>query len=178
MKNIKKREIWLPILTLLIGFIISPFQTFFDKIFSDLATKENISEITEKVEEVKSVYIEQIDSLREQLKRESEVLSKQRDLYSKLALSTRVFLEGNDTHRKKEDFSNNYSEMWLWASDEVLQKLNVILAYHILMANGKTITQKQLKESYSNFILEMRKDVGFSNTSLTNKDFLYFKFTE
>ena len=176
MKKFKWSEIIIPFLTLLIGLLISPIKSYLEKDFSDLATKKNISDITQKVEEVKSFYTSRLDSLRESLSRESEVLSRRRDIYTKIAKSARVFIRANVTNERREDFLNNYSEIWLWAPDKVIKKLNAFLDLQIRNARGEIVSQKVLKGTYNEFILEMRRDAGFTNTRLRNNEFKYFYF--
>jgi hypothetical protein len=176
MKKIKWTEILFPLLTLLIGFLLSPIKSYYEKEFADLAAKKNISEITEQIEKVKLFYTAKIDTLREELNRKSEVYNRRRDIYAKIAKSTRVFMQGNVTNERKDEFLNNYSEIWLWAPDNVLKKINKFMVIQRKIGKGEKINQEDLKRTYTEFILEMRKDVGYEFTKLRIDEFQYFYF--
>ena len=85
MNKSKIYQILLPILTLLIGFILSPFESYLDKDFEDLATKKNISEITEKIESVKIQYLEKLELIKSELSKRSDIIQRKRVLYSDIA---------------------------------------------------------------------------------------------
>jgi len=91
--------------------------SYFKKKGENLATKEDIAEITKQIEQVKMEFTTK-----------SQVLFKKRETYEKIVQSLRIFIQGNEaTGSDKKQMLDAYSTAWLWASDLALKKLN----YHI-----------------------------------------------
>lgn len=162
----------LNILVIIAVCIIFLFRRFYipsylNKKGENLATKEDIAEITRKIEKIKIEFASQ-----------AHTLIKKREVYEKIVSGMSVFIEG---HPKTEEDKNQmliaYSLAWLWANDGVIKKINYHLDLQIQRsANPNSINQDELKKSYTDCILEMRKDSGYSDTNLAGQDFHFVKF--
>ena len=129
----------------------------------NLATKEDISQITEKVESVKSIY-----------NNEDKVLEKRRQIYEEIVSSLKIFISGHAISiEQKEKFHEAYASAWLWAPDAVLTKLNTFIEQQIKHTESQDIR----KEQYGEIVLEMRKDVGFNETEATSKNYVFATFS-
>jgi len=141
--------------------------SYLNKKGENLATKEDIAEITKRIEAVKIEFTSQ-----------AHILVKKRETYEKIISGMRIFIEGHPaTEQDKNQMLEAYSMAWLWANDDVLKKLN----YHLVLQIKKTsnpvsLKQDELKNSYTECILEMRKDSGYSDTDLERQDFHFVKF--
>lgn len=162
----------LNILVIIAVGIIFLFRRFYlpaylNKKGENLATKEDIADITEKIEEVKMEFTSQ-----------AHALIKKRETYEKIISGMQVFIEGHTaSEQEKSQMLEAYSIAWLWANDEVLKKLNQHLALQIKRtSNPSSVSQGELKKSYTKCVLEMRKDSGHSNTNLEGQDFHFIKF--
>lgn len=89
-----------------------------------------------------------------------------------------IFIQGHSaTDQDKNQILEAYSTAWLWANDDVLKKLNHHLALQIKKTSDpSSVNQDELKISYTECILEMRKDCGYSTTDLEGQDFHFVKF--
>lgn len=153
------------ILVLLFYFIF--LKKYFEKKGENLATKEDIAEITEKIEEVKTKYAG-----------ESHMLVKKRETYEKIAQNLQVFIIGREGYEKrKNEMTDSYSIAWLWAGDDLIRALNEHIELQENLAIGKSISQEKLKESFANCMLLMRKETGYKDTNLEENDFKFFKFS-
>ncbi|MCO4209671.1 hypothetical protein [Aeromonas hydrophila] len=140
------------------------------------ATKEDLQDITEIVESIKQLNAEEIEKLKSALIKEDKLLEKRKDVYEEIVESLGLFIAGNDNkpiHQNR--FQSAYSKAWLWAPDSVLGALNNFLDAQIMIAsNPDHIEQATVKNLYENIVIEMRKDVGFSNTE--QNGFRFFTF--
>ncbi len=162
----------LDISIVIVLFIVLFFQIFlssyFTKIGENFATKKDVADITRKIEEVKIDFASQ-----------RYILIKKREVYEKIINSMRVFIQGHSaTSEEKNQMLEAYSLTWLWANDKVLKMINDHLKLQIEKVDPqKSVTQDQLKETYTNCILEMRKESrNISTTSLEGNDFLFINF--
>lgn len=158
----------------------------------NLATKEDVEEITRKVEGVKTQYQSEVEKLKAELQKEvekvraqhtidteklksdlqkeSEVVVRQRKVYEEIAESMGVFISGRastSTEAQKQRFLTAYATAWLWASDTVVQALNeFLIGLEKHTAGDRSVNQSNLQRTYSNCIVAMRKDSGSKDTSL------------
>lgn len=148
-------------------FLRGYLPSYLNKKGENLATKEDVSKITEKIEEVKLDFSSK-----------SHILIKKREAYEKIASGMRVFIQGHPaTGAEKNAMLEAYSIAWLWAADEVIRKLNEHLDLQIKRTEKPaSVEQNELKRSYSECILEMRKDVGYQETSIKKEDFHFVSF--
>jgi len=150
------------------GFLFGKFfPSYFSEKGKNLATKEDISQITNSIENVKSIY-----------NNEDKVLEKRRQIYEKIAYSLTIFISGHGVTKEQETlFYDAYAAAWLWASESVLVKLNIFINTQINHTENKeVITQEKMKLQYGEIILEMRRDVGFKETELEANNYIFATF--
>lgn len=86
----------------------------------------------------------------------------------------RIFISGRIVNaEQKDEFYTAYSTVWLIAPDRVVVTLNHLL---YLQLNYASHTQDELKRAYVSCILEMRKDAGFTDTSLDHDNYRLITF--
>ena len=168
-------EIYITIINIIIFlsiwlvFLISRhyFPSYIKEKGRNLATKEDIADITKKMEEVRIEFASK-----------SHTLIKKRETYEKITRGMQVFIQGRPvTDSEKKEMLEAYSIAWLWANDTVLKKLNYHLKLQLMKSNdAKSVDQKELKKSYRECILEMRKDSGYQDTDQKEEDFLFIHF--
>lgn len=109
--------------------------------------------------------------------REEDLLIRKRELYTKLAVSMRVFLSRMEPISiiEKKKFLECYDEMFLWASDEVIfwMKQFIDIQKVEYRADDK---QEKSKTCFSSCVLAMRKDAGFSKTTTGVGDYDFVSF--
>jgi hypothetical protein len=175
------------ILTILNGFIFALFLLvgwvvkfyipgYMREKAKNLATKEDIGEITSIVENVKTTNAIEIEKIKSEIANDDKLLEKKRQVYENIAESLKVFISGHNSNEKvKENFHTAYSMAWLWAPDAVLKSLNDFLDRAMNIAEIQTPNgQEALKESFKQVLTEMRKDVGFESTIETKYCFVTF----
>lgn len=152
--------------------------SYFNEKGKNLATKEDIELITDKVEKVRSQYISDIERLKSSLEDEARRVEKRRDVYEKITDSLRIFITGHSSNQNQKDgFLNSYSTAWLWAPDEVLKALNDFLSLQLRYAqNQALVKQEEMKTAYVRCVMAMRKDVGFSDTTVGTEDYQFVYF--
>ena len=167
------------IIIIIVGLILRSYlPSYFTEKGKNLATKEDIGLITEKIEKVRSQYISDIEKLKSSLEDEARRVEKRRDVYEKITKSLRIFITGHPSHQDQKDgFLNAYAAAWLWAPDEVLKTLNHFLSLQLIYAQNKSqVTQEELKTAYVQCVMAMRKDVGFSDTIVRTEDYQFIYF--
>ncbi|WP_294892092.1 MULTISPECIES: hypothetical protein [unclassified Sulfuricurvum] len=159
---------WLTLLTAIaVSLLLNKFlPAYFSEKGKNTATKEDIEEITQKVEKIKS-----------SLSKEEKILEKRRLIYEQIVSSLRIFISGHGvSDEQKEKFYEAYAAAWLWAPDEVLSNLNIFIEHQIQNTSVYgTLPQEILKKLYANVILEMRKDVGFNDTNIKPENYVFAK---
>ena len=103
--------------------------------------------------------------------RESELLERRRNIYARLAVNLRIFL---DSHSKssdadKREFLSAYDEAALWASEEVAAGISRFIDLQVLHSKSPgAIPQEVLQEAYGACVVLMRKDVGYPQTTYSH----------
>lgn len=100
--------------------------------------------------------------------REHELLIRRRNVYTKLAISLRVFLSRHNQlpPDNREKFLEAYDEASLWAPDEVMNEIGKFLDLNKTSATTPgSVDQSMLQDSYALCINAMRRDCGFSKTT-------------
>ncbi len=160
---------WITLITAtFISLLLNKFlPSYFSEKGKNIATKEDIEQITQKVENVKSNY-----------RNEEKVLEKRRLIYEQVASSLRIFISGHGIEKEqKEKFYEAYASAWLWASDSVLSNLNIFIEQIIKDAGESNLARQDImKIQYANIILEMRKDVGFIDTRIASSNYVFAAF--
>lgn len=133
----------------------------------NLATKEDIAEITNSVERVRAA-----------ISQETALLEKRREVYERIADSLRIFIAGHAaTEKQQEEFHAAYSACWLWAPDDLLVALNdFIQMQQDIAADRSSHSQDKLKDSFGKIMLKMRKDAGFEETEVNQGNYNFVKF--
>lgn len=157
-------------------FLRSYLPKYMDEKAKNKATKEDISEITEKVENIKKLHNIEIETLKAQIADKDKITQKRRENYEKIVDSLRVFIRGHENNGEVQiDFYKTYSNAWLWAPNSVLSTLNEFVDLQVkIVSDPCSVTQEQIKESYEKVVLEMRKDLGFSSTE--HEKYRFFNF--
>lgn len=101
--------------------------------------------------------------------REFEALVRRRDVYSRLAVSLRVFLNGSkdpdDQERPRREFITAYDEAAVWAPDPVMNAVGRLLDLTTKDEQGRLVSNEgDRKNAYIECMTEMRKDAGFPRT--------------
>lgn len=117
------------------------------------------------------------------LKKKTEKDNKKRELYISLVDSMNVFIEGRDNSKaKKDQFQYNYSQLWLWASDDVIQSTNELLKHQIALSLKRNAVENssekieavdKTKIIYAKTVLKMRKDLGYKSKHLSEQDYQF-----
>lgn len=111
------------------------------------------------------------------LVKKSEAMAKKKEFHEEIATAMRVFVSrGNATAEDKRLFLKQSSRLWLWAPDSVIRACNKFTDIMIRFNESEQERQKEAKEAYANFIIEMRKDLGFPKTTLNFDDYRFFTF--
>ena len=152
--------------------------SYFNEKGKNLASKEDIHEITNKVESIKSQYLVDLERVKTSLQSESAFLQKRRQVYEDIAGALRIFISGHAAgQEEQEKFLQAYATAWLWAPDTVLNSLNEFMKKQIIIAQQPTaFPQADLKKLYAACILEMRKDAGFPQSQVLTDDYQFLKF--
>jgi hypothetical protein len=152
--------------------------SYFSEKGKNLASKEDIHEITDKVEKIKSQYLTDLERVKSTLQAESAFLQKRRQIYEDIAGALRIFITGhNQGQNEKDKFLQAYATAWLWAPDTVLNSLNEFLKKQVINAQQPlAVPQDNLKKLYASCILEMRKDAGFPQSQVPIDDYQFVKF--
>jgi len=107
----------------------------------------------------------------------SEVVAKKREVYEEISVALGVFVTGRDsTVDDKKRFLEEYSKLWLWACDSVIRAANEFSDIMIGLDQYDEGKQRRAKRAYANFIIEMRKDLGFQKTSLDTDEYKFVSF--
>lgn len=108
-----------------------------------------------------------LENERAELAREHELLIRRRNVYTKLALSMRVFLNSTmpSNQNQKDAFLTAFDEAVLWAAEDVATELGNFLDLQVQHVKSPELTsQKVLQEAFVRCMTVMRKDCGFPNT--------------
>lgn len=104
---------------------------------------------------------------------EMDYLVRKRENYEKMTIAMRVHLKQSGESNLK-DFLESHDIMHLWASDRVMSALNDFMDILISQTSKPSPSnQPILKKRYAQVIIEMRKDTGFSKTTLTSEHFRF-----
>ncbi|MGR2956945.1 hypothetical protein [Vibrio vulnificus] len=61
-------------------------------------------------------------------------------------------------------FLDCYAQLWLWAPDSVLTKVNVFIEQQMALASGRAQPQAVIKQTYAECVLALRKDCGMGDS--------------
>jgi hypothetical protein len=159
-------------------FLRSYLPSYFTEKGKNLASKEDIAQITGLIEGVKAQYVAEVEKVKATLVSEGQVVERRRRVYEEVCGSLRIFIAGHiNSQEAKERFHSVYAAAWLWASDPVLISLNRFLELQIqIAASPNSVEQSVLKRAYTEVLVAMRRDVGFSPTTISSNDFKFVRF--
>ncbi len=167
------------IVGLVVGFLVRQLlPAYFTEKGKNLATKEDIEEITSKVERVKAQYSTDMERLKADIQKELSFITKKREMYHEIVKSLGIFISDRGaTEESKAKFLSDYSSMWLWAPDSVVIALNKFVDIQIAhLRHPGSIDQQDMRHAFATFVIEMRKDTGFSNTNIDPNDYKFVSF--
>lgn len=167
-----------------IGFVVASlyFRSYLPSYVAEkgknLASKEDLAHLTNLVESIRNHHNSELERLKADLFTESQITERRRRVYEEMCVALRVFISGHrGTPEMMERFHNSYAAGWLWASDDVLVALNHFIALQVQHTTNQTsVSQEIMKGAYTSIIIEMRKDVGFSDTIVSSSDYQFVKF--
>jgi len=142
--------------------------TLFIKHFQSRNLQKQKNQLEKEIEQLKS------DLLFETAV-EQEKLNKKREIYVNLVDSMAIFIgfrvEESERIEYQKKFLKAYDTVWLWGSDEVLKALS---NYMELKTNN--VSGDLEKEAFAQCIIAMRKDIGFSETTITETNYKFVIF--
>ncbi len=140
------------------------FPSYLKEKAKNLAKKEDLVEITDKVEAVKKIYVSEVELLKESINARSDALAKKREVYNRFIQSMGLFINGRKvTAEQQQTFLDCYAQLWLWAPDSVLIKVNVFIEQQMALASGRPQSQAVIKQTYSECVLALRQDCGMGD---------------
>jgi hypothetical protein len=113
-----------------------------------------------------------LESQRASLTREQELLVRRRNVYAKLAVSMRIFLNSGvrSTQDQKDAFLAAYDEACLWSAEDVMQVVGTFLDLVIEnTAKPGVVAAPALQAEYVRILTAMRKDCGFPETKYNHR---------
>jgi len=138
--------------------IVNAWLTYSKEKGKNLATKEDIKELTRRVEAVKFEF-----------ENKGQIHAQQRQVYAEIAAASRVFLAGGVASAEaKERFLEAYNLAWLWAADEVLDRMIEFLNLQIQHAKVPQ-DPDEIKLAYSRLMVTMRSDAAVLKGNRTRK---------
>lgn len=146
----------------------------------NLASKEDLSHLTNMVERIKTLHAVEVERLKSSLSTEVQTTERRRKIYEEICHALRIFIAGHESSDEaKNKFYAAYAMAWLWASDDVLNELNQFIALLRQYAeNPVSISQEQLSSTYGSTVLAMRRDTGFVSTTVQADDYQFVQFSE
>lgn len=146
----------------------------------NLATKQDIGEITHRIEEVRTQHLAALERVKSGLSDESTALLRRRQIYEETVKALRIFVAGvNATDVQKQTFLEHYQTLWLWAPDVVIRALNQFLDINKRFATNPDATQDlDQQRAFADVILAMRRDIGFPKSELQTAEYQFIRFVE
>lgn len=111
--------------------------------------------------------------------RKLEEMNKKRALYGEMIESlNNVFISDRvTTEDMKNKLLNSYASQWLWASDDVVLATSKHLEMQVkYLSNKEQVSQEELKKTFVEAIIEMRRDLVFKDTCVEPSDYQFVSF--
>jgi hypothetical protein len=153
-----------------------------EKKAENLATKEDVAEITKLTEQARLPFLETLERMRGELQRQSATLTRRQELYVEFAeAATSVFLSGRAaTDDDKRRFLASYSAAFLYAPDAVLQAINAHLDLQMAHAaapqDAKDQLQVLLRASLAAMLLALRREAFHADSEFDIEGFRFVSF--
>ena len=140
----------------------------------NLATKEDVAEITRLVEATREPFATAIEAFKHNLQEQRRVFSERQKLYIEFTQAAAdVFLSGRGAAQQSiSRYHSAFAAIQLSAPDHVTRAINQHLAAQIAAKNPNEREKLQplLRQTYADLILAMRKDAFDAETTLTVDD--------
>lgn len=120
-----------------------------------------------------------LERLKSDLAVVGQVTERRRGAYEEICAALRVFISGHEQDlRAKERFHAAYAGAWLWLPDDGINALNRFLELQRRLADVPgSVRQDEVKSSYGEVVLAMRKHAGFEDTTVRGADYQFVSFT-
>lgn len=166
------------------------FPSYLKEKGKNLATKEDISDITSQIERVKVEYLKEAEEFKLSLSKELELLKISHTSLqaNKVQYFSELIDHLNNIHndfKKLRKPSNKaklkgyqkkttelFAKLFLFASDDTIKKWVVIRS-----APKTEQVQKSLFLLFADFILSLRKDIGYNDTECNVNDVVHLLYT-
>ncbi len=143
--------------------VISITIYFLNEKVGNMATKQDIGEITKIVEDIKS-----------DIKERENIKGQRRVFYTDLSESMIIFLKGNNPSvEQNRIFQKNYSKIWIWDKDSTIIKLNKLIDEMTSKISVDYNDLESAQKTYAEIMLHMRKEI-VPDTKLNIKDYRFF----
>ena len=172
---------FLGVFTLIVGYMFNRGLQKQKSKFDDQLQNQK-GEIDKEIEKLKNV-------LQLELSNEQERLDQKRNVYINLINTMAVFIGKRIIENERVEYQKNflkaYDVAWMWASDEVLLALSNYMQFKIenshfvgqsLPLEEKNRLQLLEKEHFSDCVLAIRKDLGFTDTILNKEHYKFINF--
>ncbi|MEB2493831.1 hypothetical protein SOP93_22120 [Peribacillus frigoritolerans] len=180
-KSIITNAAFLGVFTLIVGYMFNRGLQKQKRKFDDQLLKQK-GEIDKEIEKLKG-------DLQLEFSKEQERLNQKRNVYINLINTMAVFIGKRVPENERVDYQKNflkaYDVSWLWASDDVLLALSRYMQFkiennHLFGQNLPVEEARRLqlleKEYFSDCVLVIRKDIGFTESILTKEDYKFINF--
>jgi len=106
-----------------------------------------------------------------------EEMNKKRKIYEDLIDSLNVFISNrSESEELKKKLLETYARLWLWASDDVIIEVGEFLQNQIDKDKNNNLTELELKKSFVNAVIAMRKDIGYHDTLVSESNYKFVSF--
>jgi hypothetical protein len=143
------------------GAIVFGLSSFLGKVWATRLADEERARFQTELER----YRNELQQLAEERR---DALVRKRDVYGKVAVAMRIFLDDvsvNEKQAEKAKFYEAFDHASLWASEEVAQALYAFITLLVRhTADPKAVANDQLKNAYRDCLNAMRRDCGFPDT--------------
>lgn len=156
------------------------FPKYVEKKAENLATKEDITEITERTEQARLPYIKATERLRSELQHQSASLTRLQELYIALAESSAdAFLAGrNATPEQKTRFLASYTSAFLYAPDDVVGGINDHLDVQLrITEENQRELQPELHCTYAKLMITLRRAAFVDEGTLDASSYRFVSFS-
>lgn len=150
------------------GAIILGLANWQGKVWANRILESERAKNRTELEREKSTHKSELERIKADLQLELEYLSRKRDIYTKLAVNMRVFLTSHQMEKtdRRENFLEAYDEAYLWASQDVVEKLGQFIdLIKVSTANPGSVPEDVKQHLYAECLHAMRIDAGHEESS-------------
>lgn len=180
LKSIITNAAFLALFSLIVGYMFNRGLQKQKREFDNQLQKQK-GEIDKEIEKLKS-------NLQLKFSNEQERLNQKRAVYTNLINTMAVFIGKRVPENERVEFQKNflkaYDVAWLWASDDVLLALSRYMHFKVQndRLSGQMLPEEAIrsqsleKEHFSECVLAIRRDIGFTDSTLTNEHYQFINF--